>query len=234
MPIERFHRDYSMRYEDILVKPKPIGWVEIWKGDGAERRYQFAGWVEATLCTRTEKARHEFMVVQVEKRSTWGAGKSHYESNILIGNLVDGPHMHDIFHTGNRISRQGLHCVGCFAGAGVGLGMEVPSWLIGRYFGGFSQMPPCTTCGAKPIVYLPSEYKEEGEAHVFSAIQNHELQEAVEAALAPLGVGSRLQTCVERDDLPEGFCEEVVAEAMHPRRVQWLLEKHGFDALEIF
>lgn len=116
---------------------------------------------------------------------------SSYKATILIGNYVGRDQEQDLF--GNlEAPRKNLWCGHCWHdnmyGTGEG-GVEVPSWMLGRYFGSIHSLPKCHFCSAKfytteAIKIGPLDLRD--QAVTMLAANDDESDEQIEADIARL------------------------------------------------
>lgn len=179
---------------------------------------------------------YDYMVVQVEERSTEDNPDSSYRSHLLIGSLVDEIHEKEIMA---RAGVEGLWCMNCFAddmysnGSG---GVGVPHWMMARYFSTIQRLPACGCCGGHFRAFVPDPTRDPfiavpSHTLLFSSIQNHALQVQVQEALAPHGIVTARRFRSEDTAFTEEQKEAIVAAAMHPRRIQAILTASGFEGL---
>lgn len=171
-------------------------------------------------------------IVQRERRELWASCESTYVSQILYGNLVSDDEQGEIFER----TPHGLWCANCFTDDMYGTGegaVTVPYWMRGRYFSKLTLLQPCTRCNCRPhpfelkTIVLPANH-----AYVFRARSNPVIQAAIEAALAARGITSAKRFHTTENPMSVEMQQEIVAEALHPKRIESYLARGGFEALE--
>lgn len=226
-----YARDLDLKIQDPKFKLRLGPWKQI---PNKEKRHRLVGFLEMTLVDPRsgQIGTHEYSVVQIETR-TKTPDESIYQSRVLVGDIVGKDQERRIFES-NGVDRMNLWCSHCWhesyvSGQG---GYKIPSYTVSRYFSGLRYMQPCSGC-RKQVASLDDQLYLEGSTTIFSAFLHEEVTAFAEAALLPHGIvcGIWRRDRIE-DQLTDEQKQEVLAGAMHPKRVGCLLEAHGFDAVE--
>jgi hypothetical protein len=234
-------------YSDVEVTLTP-GPVKVFTNAWTAITVRELGTITTTVSRdRFAPTRHTYTLLEHVTTGHSDPSESIYKRDILIGSWVDDDHEHQVFAE-NASSRGNLWCGNCFHddiyGNKTG-GVQVPNWMVARYFSQLHNIPCCQFCDAR---FYTTEELNRGvldtrtlappippriTAPLFSAIESPPLYRYVNSILAPLGLGTTECQHATSGPMQELSCrQELVSKAMSSERVASILDKHGFEGLE--
>jgi hypothetical protein len=200
-------------------------WHTIESPTYGELSYRYVGQV-----TLSDGNRHT--IVQRQERSYHGS-HSYYKSQILYGNLVSEEEEASVISSGNR----GIWCANCFKDDMYGNGegdFQVPYWMRDRYFSRLQSLNiPCNCCGLQPSAFsIKQIVLPPTNGYLFRARSDPVIQAFIERELLrQFGIAPAKAFHDTENSMTKELQHDIVAEAMHPRRVAAYLDRGGFEAL---
>lgn len=199
--IPKWHRGFSKPvgyltatiYKDIVVTldstpPDAQAHTNSWTTISVQR----IGSVSVTVAKEgMTDTRHTYDLLQHITTGHPKPGESTYKASILIGNYVGRDQEQDLFAT-TEAPRKNLWCGRCWHdnmyGTGEG-GVQIPQWMVGRYFSSIHSLHPCHFCGAKfytteAIKIGPLDLRDQAVAML--AANDDESDQQIEADIARL------------------------------------------------